>query len=62
MGLLQRLFAKKRTPPASARTLGRNEPCWCASGAKYKACHLEEDRAYFERLKAIEDRACRGPT
>jgi preprotein translocase subunit SecA len=22
---------------------GRNEPCWCGSGKKYKNCHLEED-------------------
>lgn len=23
--------------------LGRNEPCWCGSGKKYKACHLAFD-------------------
>jgi hypothetical protein len=23
---------------------GRNEPCWCGSGKKYKNCHLREDR------------------
>jgi len=23
---------------------GRNEPCWCGSGQKYKKCHLDEDR------------------
>ncbi|HTR44139.1 MAG TPA: SEC-C metal-binding domain-containing protein [Thermodesulfovibrionales bacterium] len=22
---------------------GRNEPCWCGSGTKYKKCHLNED-------------------
>jgi hypothetical protein len=22
---------------------GRNEPCWCGSGTKYKKCHLDED-------------------
>jgi uncharacterized protein YecA (UPF0149 family) len=22
---------------------GRNEPCWCGSGKKYKKCHLDED-------------------
>lgn len=22
------------------RNLGRNDPCWCGSGRKYKACHL----------------------
>ena len=25
--------------------LGRNDPCWCGSGAKYKKCHLAADRA-----------------
>lgn len=24
--------------------IGRNDPCWCGSGKKYKACHLEFDR------------------
>jgi methionyl aminopeptidase len=23
--------------------VGRNEPCWCGSGQKYKKCHLAED-------------------
>lgn len=23
---------------------GRNEPCWCGSGKKYKKCHLEQDQ------------------
>lgn len=26
-------------------TLGRNDPCRCGSGKKYKKCHLEEDEA-----------------
>jgi preprotein translocase subunit SecA len=25
--------------PADAHKLGRNDPCWCGSGAKYKKCH-----------------------
>ena len=25
--------------PASAAKLGRNDPCWCGSGKKYKKCH-----------------------
>jgi len=25
-------------------TPGRNEPCWCGSGKKYKYCHLREDQ------------------
>ncbi|MCC7493314.1 MAG: SEC-C domain-containing protein [Fimbriimonadaceae bacterium] len=24
---------------------GRNEPCWCGSGKKYKHCHLRQDAA-----------------
>ncbi len=27
-----------------SRRLGRNDPCWCGSGKKYKDCHLREDR------------------
>ena len=25
--------------------LGRNDPCHCGSGKKYKSCHYQEDRA-----------------
>ena len=25
--------------------LGRNDPCHCGSGEKYKKCHLEQDEA-----------------
>lgn len=25
--------------------IGRNDPCWCGSGKKYKVCHLREDAA-----------------
>jgi hypothetical protein len=28
---------------------GRNEPCWCGSGVKYKKCHLSEDRGRLPR-------------
>lgn len=27
----------------SATKLGRNDPCWCGSGKKYKACHLPHE-------------------
>jgi hypothetical protein len=27
------------------RRLGRNDPCWCGSGQKYKTCHLQDDDA-----------------
>ena len=35
--------------------IGRNEPCWCGSGKKYKHCHSEFDEkiAYFESRGAV---------
>ena len=39
-------YTPARRPQASqtARKLGRNDPCWCGSGRKYKHCHWREDR------------------
>lgn len=31
------------TKPAGAGQPGRNDPCWCGSGKKYKHCHMESD-------------------
>jgi len=44
--------AKRRRPPMASsesfaqapavnehKDLGRNDPCWCGSGKKYKRCH-----------------------
>jgi uncharacterized protein YecA (UPF0149 family) len=44
MSLFNRLF---NHPPKSAMDLGRNEPCWCGSGKKYKKCHYTSDKRYF---------------
>lgn len=30
---------KVRTPGTQTRKIGRNDPCWCGSGKKYKKCH-----------------------
>ncbi len=27
----------------SEQSLGRNDPCWCGSGKKYKHCHMRQD-------------------
>jgi hypothetical protein len=35
---------------------GRNDPCWCGSGKKYKKCHLEADEA-----AALEETPVPGP-
>ncbi len=31
-------------PARSSKSLGRNDPCWCGSGKKYKACHMRADQ------------------
>jgi len=36
----------RRASPAqgsSEQGLGRNDPCWCGSGKKYKHCHMRQD-------------------
>lgn len=29
--------------------IGRNDPCWCGSGKKYKKCHLQSDIVKFNK-------------
>lgn len=44
MGLsatLKRILLGAEQQPIPA--LGRNDRCWCDSGRKYKACHMESD-------------------
>jgi preprotein translocase subunit SecA len=36
--------ARPQTVRRERPKLGRNEPCWCGSGKKYKQCHLREDQ------------------
>ncbi|MBI3913384.1 MAG: SEC-C domain-containing protein [Chloroflexi bacterium] len=38
-------------PPAPATKPGRNDPCWCGSGKKYKNCHLIEDARTESRIR-----------
>ncbi|MGA1795089.1 MAG: SEC-C metal-binding domain-containing protein [bacterium] len=57
MGLWNKLF--RRNPPHSAIHLGRNEPCWCGSGKKYKKCHYASDQKYFARIFAP---TCKTPS
>ena len=37
--------APKQTPVRRVERPGRNEPCWCESGKKYKKCHFAADEA-----------------
>ena len=51
-------------PPASVPgSLGRNDPCHCGSGKKYKQCHLAQDEAAQReaRAKAAEKAAEKAP-
>jgi hypothetical protein len=41
-------------PAVAAPKPGRNDPCWCGSGRKYKKCHLTEDEE-AERADAAAD-------
>ena len=34
----------QQTVRKSGRRPGRNKPCWCGSGKKYKHCHMREDQ------------------
>jgi preprotein translocase subunit SecA len=34
---------------AEKKKIGRNDPCWCGSGKKYKHCHYKEDKAAVAR-------------
>ncbi len=45
MGIIEKLGALFRSKNESAPRVrpGRNEPCWCGSGKKYKKCHEPED-------------------
>lgn len=40
------------------RKWGRNEPCWCGSGKKYKKCH----EAFDEKIRDYELQGCIVPT
>lgn len=35
--------------------VGRNEPCPCGSGRKYKACHETEGEAYLQKLSRQQE-------
>jgi len=36
-------------PPRRSQAPGRNDPCWCGSGKKYKKCHLDADQGVERR-------------
>ena len=40
--------------------LGRNDPCWCGSGEKYKRCHMTADEK--KRSAILARNTCRTPS
>ncbi len=42
MSILKKIFGMNAKQKRNIH-LGRNEPCWCGSGKKYKRCHMETD-------------------
>ncbi len=43
-------------PPRHVAKVGRNDPCPCGSGKKYKDCHEKDGSSYLEKLARAEDR------
>ena len=46
-------FALPPEPVQRRHTPGRNDPCWCGSGKKYKKCHLDSDETPQTATPAI---------
>lgn len=42
--------------PRHVKKVGRNDPCPCDSGKKYKDCHEKEGEVFLEKLAREEDR------
>jgi hypothetical protein len=45
-----------RPPPRHVAKIGRNDPCPCESGKKYKDCHEKEGSAFLKKLAEKERR------
>jgi SEC-C motif len=43
--------------PSTAVPPGRNEPCHCGSGKKYKNCHLDKDEAALRAVRTRQSEA-----
>lgn len=61
MGLFDRVLDLFKTGNDAKPAVlpGRNEPCWCGSGRKYKKCHEPED--HQEKVSKACSLNC-GPT
>ncbi len=54
MGLLNSIvnYFKPAEEIDPAKLPGRNEPCWCGSGKKYKKCHFHDDEEKLRKKYA----------
>jgi hypothetical protein len=43
-------------PPRQVKKVGRNDPCPCGSGKKYKECHEKDGTAYLQKLAMQEEK------
>jgi hypothetical protein len=43
MDWIKKALSGQPSAAETSRERGRNEPCWCGSGMKYKKCHLRDD-------------------
>ena len=50
LGAIAKAFGREANP-APNTSLGRNEPCWCGSGDKYKRCHFDSDQRRIQSQK-----------
>jgi len=44
------------TLPRHIAKIGRNDPCPCGSGKKYKDCHQREGEAFLQKLARREEK------
>lgn len=52
MGLFDKIASLLKPEQEAIPQIGRNDPCWCGSGKKYKRCHLEEDEKKRSQRRA----------
>ena len=45
------------TPRRQVLRVGRNQPCPCGSGRKYKVCHESEGEAFLQQLARKREKA-----
>ncbi len=47
--------SKPQTVRKTGPQLGRNDPCWCGSGKKYKNCHMKSDEGQTSGQKVVAE-------